>query len=159
MSLQALSAISAWHAPNLGPCFSRSLAAVERALPAWHAWIGIRGRSVTLHARLNHPRRAPSLAHRNVINLELMDQPPAERAASNRWPFWPRVFRIDYGHAEAKHAYGADPRRYCVLSKRFIKGDDGRVTVSLCTDMLGHLIASWQCTCMMKVSLGPLTLL
>ena len=64
-----------------------------------------------------------------MINLELMDQPPAERAASNRWPFWPRVFRVDYGHAEAKHAYGADPRRYCVLSKRFIKGDDGRVTV------------------------------
>jgi NADPH-dependent glutamate synthase beta subunit-like oxidoreductase len=64
-----------------------------------------------------------------VINLELMDQPPAERAASNRWPFWPRVFRVDYGHAEAKHAFGDDPRRYCVLSKRFIKGDDGAVTV------------------------------
>ena len=67
---------------------------------------------------------------RNVINLELMDQPPAERASSNRWPYWPRVFRVDYGHAEAKHAYGADPRRYCVLSKRFIKCSDGHVTVT-----------------------------
>ena len=67
-----------------------------------------------------------------MINLELMDQPPAERASSNRWPFWPRVFRVDYGHAEAKHAFGADPRRYCVLSKRFIKGSDDRVTVRRC---------------------------
>ena len=72
-------------------------------------------------------------SRRNVINLELMDQPPAERAASNRWPFWPRVFRVDYGHAEAKHAYGADPRRYCVLSKRFIKGSAGNVTVRALT--------------------------
>ena len=47
-----------------------------------------------------------------IINLELMDQPPASRAASN--------FRIDYGHAEAAAAYGKDPRRYNVMSKRFI---------------------------------------
>ena len=66
---------------------------------------------------------------RNVINLELMDQPPAERASDNRWPFWPRVFRVDYGHAEAAHLQGADPRRYCVLSKRFISDDAGAVTV------------------------------
>ena len=74
---------------------------------------------------------SPGLAHlrRNVINLELMDRPPDERAPENRWPFWPRVFRVDYGHAEAKHVYGDDPRRYCVLSKRFISDDSGRVTV------------------------------
>lgn len=66
---------------------------------------------------------------RNVINLELMDQPPAERAPENRWPFWPRVFRVDYGHAEAAHLQGADPRRYCVLSKRFTSDDSGAVTV------------------------------
>ena len=55
-----------------------------------------------------------------IINLELMDQPPASRAASNPWPQWPRIFRIDYGHAEAAAAYGKDPRRYNVMSKRFI---------------------------------------
>jgi glutamate synthase (NADH) len=60
----------------------------------------------------------------SVTNLELMDAPPDQRdAASNPWPAWPRVFRVDYGHAEAAHAYGADPRRYHVLTKRFIKDE------------------------------------
>lgn len=61
-----------------------------------------------------------------VINLELMDKPPESRAANNPWPMWPRIFRIDYGHAEAAHKYGKDPRRYNVMSKRFIL-DEGRV--------------------------------
>ena len=56
----------------------------------------------------------------SVINLELMDQPPATRAEGNPWPTWPRVFKVDYGHAEAAHAYGSDPRRYHVLAKRFL---------------------------------------
>ena len=30
---------------------------------------------------------------KQVINLELMDQPPAARAANNPWPQWPRIFR------------------------------------------------------------------
>ena len=60
----------------------------------------------------------------NVINLELMSQPPATRAETNPWPYYPRVFKVDYGHAEAAHVYGADPRVYEVLTKRFI--DDGQ---------------------------------
>lgn len=61
-----------------------------------------------------------------MINLELMDKPPESRAANNPWPTWPRIFRIDYGHAEAAHKYGKDPRRYNVMSKRFIL-NEGRV--------------------------------
>ncbi len=30
---------------------------------------------------------------KQVINLELMDQPPAARGANNPWPQWPRIFR------------------------------------------------------------------
>jgi hypothetical protein len=71
----------------------------------------------------------PVLRRRNVINLELMDRPPDERAADNPWPFWPRVFRVDYGHAEARYKYGKDPRKYCVLSKKFIGDGDGNVKV------------------------------
>ena len=59
----------------------------------------------------------------NVINLELFDKPPETRADSNPWPTWPRIFRVDYGHAEAEHTYGQDPRQYNVMTKRFI--DDG----------------------------------
>ncbi len=55
-----------------------------------------------------------------MINLELMDKPPESRAANNPWPMWPRIFRIDYGHAEAAQKFGKDPRRYNVMSKRFI---------------------------------------
>lgn len=61
-----------------------------------------------------------------VINLELMDKPPETRAANNPWPTWPRIFRIDYGHAEAAAAYGKDPRKYNVMSKRFVL-NQGRV--------------------------------
>ena len=59
----------------------------------------------------------------SIINLELMSKPPESRAPNNPWPYYPRVFKIDYGHAEAAAKYGKDPREYEVLTKRFI--DDG----------------------------------
>ena len=34
---------------------------------------------------------------------------------------------MDYGHEEATRKFGDDPREYCVLSKGFIRGDDGNV--------------------------------
>ncbi|KAF6263375.1 hypothetical protein COO60DRAFT_459133 [Scenedesmus sp. NREL 46B-D3] len=73
---------------------------------------------------------ATSIRHgaASVINLELMDPPPAKRAGNNPWPQWPRVFRVDYGHAEAKYRYGADPRTYSVLTKRFVGDADGKLT-------------------------------
>ena len=45
-----------------------------------------------------------------VINLEVMDRPPAERASTNPWPQWPKIFRMDYGHEEAVALQGEDPR-------------------------------------------------
>lgn len=67
----------------------------------------------------------------SVVNLELMDQPPLARADGNPWPSWPRVFKVDYGHAEAAHAYGADPRRYHVLVKRFIVDEETRALTGI----------------------------
>eukprot|EP00798_Chlamydomonas_sp_ICE-L_P026060 gene26060-11762_t len=64
----------------------------------------------------------------SVINLELMDKPPDGRAKSNPWPQWPRVFRIDYGHAEAAYKYGKDPREYNVMTKRFVDDGKGNLT-------------------------------
>ncbi|MFO0790740.1 MAG: glutamate synthase subunit beta [Pirellulales bacterium] len=71
-----------------------------------------------------------SLRHgcRSVINFELLDRPPAERASNNPWPEWPRVYRIDYSHAEAKAKFGTDPREYCVMTKEFVGEETGRVT-------------------------------
>ena len=43
-----------------------------------------------------------SMRHRckSVINFELMPKPPPTRADNNPWPEWPRVYGVDYGHAE-----------------------------------------------------------
>ncbi len=65
---------------------------------------------------------------RSMVNFELLDRPPEERAADNPWPLWPRIFRVDYGHSEAEARFGRDPREYNVLSKRFIGNDNGHVT-------------------------------
>jgi hypothetical protein len=44
------------------------------------------------------------------------------------------VFKVDYGHAEAAHLYGQDPRTYEVLTKRFI--DDGQGNLKVGRDEL-----------------------
>jgi len=62
-----------------------------------------------------------------MINLELLDQPPAERAEGNPWPEWPLIMRTDYGHEEAAAKFGTDPRQFAVLSKDFIDDGNGNV--------------------------------
>ncbi|KAG0170152.1 glutamate synthase [NADH] [Apophysomyces sp. BC1034] len=60
---------------------------------------------------------------KSVVNFELLPQPPDGRAPDNPWPQYPRVFRVDYGHAEVQAHFGRDPREYCVLSKEFVVQD------------------------------------
>ncbi len=64
----------------------------------------------------------------SMVNFELLDRPPEARAPDNPWPEWPRVFRVEYAHAEAAARFGADPRVFSVLSKRFV--DDGAGNVA-----------------------------
>jgi len=70
-----------------------------------------------------------SLRHgcKSLVNLELLAQPPAERAADNPWPMWPKIYRTDYGHEEAAVLFGADPRRYTTVTKRFLDDGNGHV--------------------------------
>ncbi len=63
----------------------------------------------------------------NLVNLELLDQPPIDRAADNPWPQWPIIQRTDYGHEESAEKFGADPRRFAMLSREFIDDGDGNV--------------------------------
>ncbi|ORX97575.1 glutamate synthase [Basidiobolus meristosporus CBS 931.73] len=63
----------------------------------------------------------------SITNFELLPQPPAKRAKENPWPQFPRVFKVDYGHAEVQLQYGKDPREYCILSKEFVSDGNGRV--------------------------------
>jgi NADPH-dependent glutamate synthase beta subunit-like oxidoreductase len=65
---------------------------------------------------------------RSLVNFELLPKPPDSRAPDNPWPQWPRILRVDYGHAEARERFGKDPREFAILSKEFL--DDGRGRVA-----------------------------
>jgi glutamate synthase (NADPH/NADH) len=64
---------------------------------------------------------------KSVVNFELLPQPPPERANDNPWPQWPRIYRVDYGHAEVKTHMGKDPREFCIMSKEFVDDGTGKV--------------------------------
>ena len=63
----------------------------------------------------------------SLVNFELLPRPPDSRGPDNPWPQWPRIFRVDYGHAEVAEKFGGDPREYSILSKEFISGANGEV--------------------------------
>lgn len=63
----------------------------------------------------------------SVVNFELLDRPPQARADNNPWPEWPRIFRVDYSHAETEAKFGDDPRNYALLTKEFVDDGEGRV--------------------------------
>jgi glutamate synthase (NADPH/NADH) small chain len=72
---------------------------------------------------------ATSLRHgcESMVNLELLPQPPADRAGNNPWPQWPVIMRTDYGHQESIARFGCDPRAFSIVSKSFIDDGNGNV--------------------------------
>ena len=64
---------------------------------------------------------------RSVNMFEILPQPPEERAADNPWPEWPKIHRIDYGHAEVAAKFGADPRTFEISTKKFVGDDEGNL--------------------------------
>jgi glutamate synthase (NADPH) small chain len=70
-----------------------------------------------------------SLRHRckSLLQLEIVPQPPLQRAGDNPWPQWPKVYKLDYGQEEAEALWGSDPRRYAVQTTKFIGDDKGHV--------------------------------
>ena len=73
---------------------------------------------------------ATSLRHgcASMVNLELMPQPPQDRAGGNPWPEWPLIMRTEYGHEESIAKFGCDPREYAVVTKAIL--DDGKGNVA-----------------------------
>jgi glutamate synthase (NADPH/NADH) small chain len=65
---------------------------------------------------------------KSLVNFELMSQPPVDRSENNPWPQWPTIFRVEYGHEEVKSVFGKDPRHYQLLTKAFMKDDNGNVS-------------------------------
>ena len=84
---------------------------------------------------------------RSVNMFEILPKPPPDRAPNNPWPEWPRIFRVDYGHAEAAERFGADPRTFLISTKRFVGDEHGKLK-ELHTVMIewepGENGAGWQ---------------
>lgn len=64
---------------------------------------------------------------RSLTQFEIMAQPPLGRSENNPWPEWPLIYQLDYGQEEAAAVFGADPRRYSILTKQFM-GENGQLT-------------------------------
>lgn len=64
---------------------------------------------------------ATALRHgcKSLAQFEIVPQPSKARLENNPWPEWPKVFKVDYGQEEALDIFGADPRIYCINTKKF----------------------------------------
>lgn len=62
-----------------------------------------------------------------ILQLEMMPEPPKKRTTANSWPEYPRILKTDYGQEEAKAVFGADPRVYQTTVKEFLKDENGNV--------------------------------
>ncbi|MEW4490632.1 glutamate synthase subunit beta [Thalassoglobus sp. JC818] len=80
-----------------------------------------------------------SLRHgcKSLVNFEIVPQSPESRASNNPWPQWPKVHRVDYGHAEAAAVFNYksngqktlanDPREYAIQTTEFIGDGNGNL--------------------------------
>ncbi len=64
---------------------------------------------------------------KSLVQLEILAQPPLDRASNNPWPEWPKVYKLDYGQEEAAAKFGADPRAYVKTATKFESDDQGHV--------------------------------
>ncbi|HEY0458642.1 MAG TPA: glutamate synthase subunit beta [Pyrinomonadaceae bacterium] len=72
---------------------------------------------------------ATSIRHgcRSVTQFEIMP-PPAEKVYTHEsWLARARTFQTDYGQEEAKAVFGADPREYCIMTKKFVGDREGNL--------------------------------
>jgi glutamate synthase (NADPH/NADH) small chain len=64
---------------------------------------------------------------KSLVNFEIVPRPPEERAANNPWPQWPKVFKVDYGHAEGEAVFGRDPREFSIETVEFLGDGKGNL--------------------------------
>ncbi len=96
-----------------------------------HAAIHARGRNVVVIGGGDTGTDCVGTAMRqqckSLVQLEILPQPPMDRAADNPWPEWPKVYKLDYGQEEAAAKFGTDPRVYLTTLKKFVGDADGGV--------------------------------
>ncbi len=64
---------------------------------------------------------------KSLAQVEILPQPPLQRAKDNPWPEWPKVLKVDYGQEEAAAKFGADPRVYLTTATKFEGDPHGHV--------------------------------
>jgi glutamate synthase (NADPH/NADH) small chain len=64
---------------------------------------------------------------KSLVQVEILPQPPLERARDNPWPEWPKTYKMDYGQEEAAAKFGADPRTYLTTATKFEGDENGHV--------------------------------
>ncbi len=64
---------------------------------------------------------------KSLVQFEILSQPPLERSADNPWPQWPKIYSLGYGQEEAAAVFGGDPRKYQIMTKKFVGDDSGNV--------------------------------
>ena len=57
-----------------------------------------------------------------------MDRPSEIRTYTNPWPQYPLILKTSTSHKEAEYKYGKDPREWNVVTKEFIKDENGKLT-------------------------------
>ncbi len=72
---------------------------------------------------------ATALRHdcKSLAQFEIVPMPPNARTADNPWPQWPKIYKLDYGQEEAAEIFGADPRLYCINTKKLVGDDNGQL--------------------------------
>lgn len=64
----------------------------------------------------------------SVIQVEILDKPSETRAYTNPWPQYPLILKTSTSHKEAEYKYEKDPREWNVVTKEFIKDENGKLT-------------------------------
>jgi len=64
----------------------------------------------------------------SLANFEVLPKPSEGRTDDQPWPTYPRLYKADYGHAEAVEKFGNDPRVYSIATKEFQGNARGELT-------------------------------
>lgn len=73
---------------------------------------------------------ATALRHgcKSITQFGTVAKAPLERdPITNPWPQFPHVYTLDYAQEEAKAMFGADPRAFSVLTKKFVGDENGNL--------------------------------
>ncbi|MEE2659007.1 MAG: glutamate synthase subunit beta [Candidatus Latescibacterota bacterium] len=72
---------------------------------------------------------ATSIRHgcKSLFQFDIIPEPPRERAPSNPWPEWPKVYKLDYGQEEGAALFGRDPREWLLSTVKFLADGNGNL--------------------------------